>query len=141
MRTRAWPMVLAAMLSACAGPTLRVQADPADARVMIDGQRHGEGGASLKQPYYGTARIDALPARSAPPDPARRAGHFMVELPPPVTGWIFPFDLFVEIATQPWSERQNVVEVRAEPRTQLPSDEEPSTSELRARAMRVLTER
>lgn len=141
LRMQAWSIVLAVGLSACAGPTLQIASEPGDARVMIDGERYGVGSVQLAQPYHGTARIDALPARSQPPTPMRHAGHRMVELPAPVTGWLFPFDLLIEIAMNPWLTHEQVVEVRSHPRHVVSPDEEPSTTELRARAMQTLTGR
>ncbi|MGE3173510.1 MAG: hypothetical protein AB7O97_12870 [Planctomycetota bacterium] len=79
---------------ACTGPALRVEAD---------GPRYVDGARLVRDElpfrYYGTLLVDTLP----PDQPDGRADwsrlpqRTAVELPVPVTRWLFPLDLPVEL--------------------------------------------
>jgi hypothetical protein len=81
---------------ACTGPALHV-ANPERHRVFVDGV--ATAARELPFRYYGTAVWDALPADDArgravwQTQPTRQ--H--VELPAPVTPWLFPLDFPIEL--------------------------------------------
>ena len=141
LRTRAWSIVMALSLGACAGPTLQVTTASPDTRVLVDGVQRGHGVVTIPQPYRGTIRVDALPARSEPPEPLRNSAETMVEVSGPVPGWLFPLDLLVEIAMSPWGPTQDAIELSTAPRPVIAAGQEPPIKELRARANQVLTAR
>jgi hypothetical protein len=53
--------------------------------------------------YYGTTVLDAVPEdQKGQPDWTRTPRRTEVEIPMPVSPWIFPLDFVVELAQQPF---------------------------------------
>ena len=87
------------VLCGCRGPQLRVEAP---GPVYVDGTR-ATSGESRAFAYYGTTSIDALPADvGGKPDLAQQRSRTFVTVRPPVTPWIFPLDLPVELLLRPF---------------------------------------
>lgn len=86
----------AALLGACAGPSLAVAGD---GPTYVDGHRVGAGPQPFR--YYGTAVVDAEPSddRTGVPDWTRTATRTDVAIAPPAPLWLFPFDLPIELLT------------------------------------------
>jgi hypothetical protein len=90
------PVWLAAA-AACTGPALHLEcADP----LFVDGVREPRDEVPFR--YYGTTRLSAQPMRSMPgddprPDWDRQPSALDVAIPPPITGWLFPLDLPLEL--------------------------------------------
>jgi hypothetical protein len=102
--TRTLLAVAAACLPACAEPSWHVGAEPAGARLFVDGRHRHPSPQTGKIPYYGTAEIAAVPpvaARDA--DGHRQAiarGKLVID--EPVTPWLFPLDFVFEMARLPF---------------------------------------
>ncbi len=134
-----------AALSACAAPTVRIEAESPATRLFVDGTERGVGALALPLPYYGTIDAAAVPpVPSAPvevePPPIARAA---VRLDEPATPWIFPFDLLVEIAVRATAATADTeLQLRAAaPPALAPGVPPPRLAELRARGALARTER
>ena len=91
--------------AACTGPATHIH-NPDGHRVFVDGLETAK--TELPFRYYGTSRWDATPVdKGGRPDwnllPASQA----IDLPPPVTPWIFPLDLPLELAHRAFSGRED----------------------------------
>jgi hypothetical protein len=93
----------ALLFAACQGPTLTIDGPPAPdehAACYLDGQEvpRGKGPQSRPLPYYGTAALDTVPpAGDAGPGDFQKVPHrTAIEVPEPVTPWLFPFDFLLE---------------------------------------------
>lgn len=131
---------LAALAGACTGPALHVD-NPGGHTLYLDGAATTAGTKPFR--YYGTTRWDALPVdrqgRTPRPDWQHLPTSRAVALPPPVTSWIFPLDLPLELLVRLANGREDtttVVEVRPAP-TDLRSETEIANLELAAMAQRA----
>ena len=100
---RSLPTSVAAALllaSACRGPQLTVEsAGP----VYVDGVR-AETGTPRPFAYYGTTSIDALPQDDGQrPDWTKAPSRTLVTTERPVSAWLFPLDLPIELLMRPFS--------------------------------------
>lgn len=108
MRLAVGGMALAAgaLLTGCAAanpaarrgsaPSLRLD-NPTGNRCFVDGL--STTASVLPFRYYGTTRIDAQPADlGSRPDWDHLPTSHTVEVTPPASPWLFPFDLVVEVA-------------------------------------------
>jgi len=144
MALRTSRLVVAALGAACTGPSLHVD-NPGDHPFFVDGVEAKAGTRSFR--YYGTTRVDALPAdgkdRMARPDWSHRPTSQMVEVPHPATPWLFPLDLPLELLSRVFHGRGDVTAVvGVEPSATPPSTAtETSNLELAAMAERARTAR
>jgi hypothetical protein len=111
---------------ACTGPFTVVH-NPARHRVFVDGVEvplpppvevagagAPDGAVRLPFHYYGTGRWDAMPADAGGlPDWSRQPASAPIELPPPVSLWLFPLDFPLELARRAVAGREDN-EVRIE---------------------------
>ena len=95
------------VVAACTGPATRVS-NPDGHRVFVDGQTlHRE---YLPFRYYGTSRWDAMPVDTPHgPDWSLRPSSGRIDLPPPATPWLFPFDFPLELLHRSFHGRGDVV--------------------------------
>ena len=132
---RALPWSLLALVMACESPSLRIDPTPTTARVALDGEPVGSGPTEMRQPYHGTARIDLRPRVESQALPTYRRDSQLVELEAPVSPWLFPFDLVVELVSYPWREELRVIPTELERLPELTEGVEPvGMPELRERA-------
>jgi hypothetical protein len=83
----------------CTGPTFQIDAN---GPVYLDGART-ETGAPMPFSYYGTKGIDALPNdASTRPDWSLATSRTLVEVEAPVSPWLFPLDLPIELLLRPF---------------------------------------
>lgn len=135
-------VALIALAASCAGPTVVVAVDPANSAIDVDGRRLDPDDPEFVQPYYGIMRVEAVPPPRRANEPSRRAVQRMVVLDEPVSPWLFPFDLGLELLTYPLRTRETRIELQAEPRPALPTGESPpQLPELRERALDLRTAR
>ncbi len=86
-------------LVACRGPELCVEAP---GPLYVDGTRANSG---ERRPfsYYGTASVDALPKDVGDrPDWRLQRSRTSLAIPAPVTPWVFPLDLPLELLVRPF---------------------------------------
>lgn len=76
----------------CAGPQLELAA-PEGASVWLDGRQVAAGKRPI--PYYGECEVDAFPRDAEDLD--RTWSHTKVAMPEPVTPWLYPLDLPLEL--------------------------------------------
>ncbi len=102
-------------LAACEGPRTIV-ANPDEHPTFVDGRRLAAD--SLPFRYYGTSRWDALPKDGERrPDFARQPASAAIELPPPASPWLFPFDFPLEVLRRLTVGREDVTATVALPPT------------------------
>ena len=85
--------------ASCTGPTFQVDATgPA----YLDGART-QTGVPMPFSYYGTKGIDALPDDAdTRPDWSLATSRTVVQVDAPVSPWLFPFDLPLELLLRPF---------------------------------------
>jgi hypothetical protein len=89
----------------CTGPGTHID-NPAGHVCFVDG-RH-ETATDLPFRYYGTSRVDALPADTkGRPDWDRQPASQVVEHPAPASPWLFPLDFPIELVRRVWSGRED----------------------------------
>jgi hypothetical protein len=124
-RGRAGLSLLAlALLSACQGPKLTIErprAPDQDATCYVDGHRvtppaAGKPVPHRPLPYYGTLDVDVVPAVRELEQFQRMPARTTVEVPEPVTPWVFPLDLAGELMLR-WftGQADHVVQPQAGP--------------------------
>ncbi len=86
--------------SACRGPQLTVESE---GPVYVDGVR-ADAGVPRPFGYYGTTSIDALPDDAERrPDWSKKPSRTLVTNERPVSAWLFPLDLPIELLLRPFS--------------------------------------
>ena len=88
-------MILAAAIGAgCSGPATYIDNEGGH-RCYLDGVQERRPKVPFR--YYGTSRIDVIPADvDGGPDWDRRPMTVAVPLPTPANPWFFPFDFLIE---------------------------------------------
>ena len=136
-----------AMIASCAGPRLRVESEPPSASILLDGEplrpNKKKKESDVPLPYYGAMVIDAVPPLPRPGAPSDlMATRRIVRVDEPITPWLFPLDLPLEIVTYPFRADTTEVRVELDRRPPLtPGEYLPSTDEVRTRARRAQVER
>ena len=129
-------------LTGCAGPSLEVATDPADAELFVDG-RLTAAGEPLPFRYYGDILLHA--------EPPMEDGEFRhlglrqtVSVSEPVTPWVFPLDFLAEVIMRPFTgaEDQSVTLGLSENPTRVLEGLEPAGAQgIRARSFRARADR
>jgi len=88
-------LVAAGLAGSCTGPSTHLD-NPGRHVCFVDGRL--ERRTELPFRYYGTSRVDALPADLASePDWSLQPSSQAVPMPPPASPWLFPFDFPIEL--------------------------------------------
>ena len=120
-------LLLLSQLFACSGPALEVTTTPPDATVYLDNRQLPERTPITRPlPYYGTLRVEAERAHHRPATRAVTAAE-------PVTPWLFPFDLPLEVLQRAFGRNDVQVAIPLAPDT-TPAPPPPSSDTLRSRA-------
>ena len=118
---------------------------PAGTRLLLNGQVVAADRWDTNLPYYGRLDLEARP-QPAPvgPDlaPERVSARAQLEVPPPASRWLFPFDFFIELVGAPWREWESSTELVTTERDPIPAGiVPPRLEELRVRARTMRTAR
>lgn len=109
---------LSLLVPACTAPGTELH-NPNGHRVFVDGRELRQPAADatshrLSFRYYGTSRWDAQPkdlpgttSRSERPDWQNQPASGPIEQPAPVSPWLFPFDLPLELLDLAWHGRED----------------------------------
>ena len=99
----------------CTAPGTHID-NPAGHQCFVDGQRETKPDQPFR--YYGTSRVDALPADvKGRPDWTLQPASQAVEHAAPASLWLFPLDLPLELVRRAWSGRQDQTVVITLPAT------------------------
>ena len=139
---RIWALMICAILTGCAGPSLEVATDPADAELFVDG-RLTAAGEPLPFRYYGDILLHA--------EPPMEDGEFRhlglrqtVSVSEPVTPWVFPLDFALELMLRPFTgadDQSVTLGLTENPTRVLEGLEPPGAEDIRARSYRARVDR
>ncbi len=131
-----------AILTGCAGPSLEVATDPADAELFVDGRQAADG-KPLPFRYYGGILLEV--------EPLMKDGELLhlglqrtVSVNEPVTPWVFPLDFALELMLRPFTgadDQSVTLGLTENPTRVLEGLEPPGAEDIRARSYRARVDR
>jgi len=137
---QAFAALLALVVSACQAPEVRVDTANPGAIVHVDGRRLGTNTPTwFRAPYYGKVRVDLeLPPRKqqASEDIVWQPKTTLVEVGPPVSPWLFPFDFPIEVLGWLFGTRDRVAHVSLR-RAKVPELDDSTTDAILAELRRA----
>ncbi len=123
-----WPLLF--LLTACQGPTWKIQSRPPKATVFLDGRERGKTPVTIEGVYPGRREI----LLSSPGTLPRR---FLLEVRPGPPGWIFPLDFPVDLGLALFTDRNRTLTLDL-PAARNGEIAEPGREEIQALAARAL---
>lgn len=131
-------MGLLGLLTACGVPQLQSHAEPADTLLHRDGRQIAQGSYLETLPYYGTIELAGFSPPDATLAAAPRFAVMWQDVPPPISGWLFPLDFLIEAAASVWREPPPAeLTIRLPPVPKFEDVVPPGIEDLRRRSARM----